>query len=85
VPTCQNVGPYPIFNEDFRPAGGGALPPGFNLNLPQSEEPSQTEGTAPFSSPQIPDDKVWQIVLKGFVFLIIILLAVLALKALSRG
>jgi hypothetical protein len=53
--------------------------------LPQSEEPSQTEGAAPFSNPQPPDEKVWQIVLKGFVFLIIILLALLALKALSRG
>jgi hypothetical protein len=61
------------------------LPPGFNVNLPQSEEPSQTEGAAPFLNPQTPDDKVWQIVLKGFVFLIIILLALLALKALSRG
>jgi hypothetical protein len=85
VPTCQNVGPYPIFDEDFRPAGGGALPPGFNVNLPQSDEPSDTKGAAPFSNPQPQDDKVWQIVLKGFVFLIIILLAMLALKALSRG
>ena len=84
VPTCQNVGPYPIFDEDFRPSSGGALPPGFNVNLPQSEEPSSTTGAASFSNPETPDDKVWQIVLTGFVFLVIILLAVLALKALKR-
>ena len=81
VPSCQNVGKYPIFNQDFRPSGDGALPAGFNINLPQSDEPSNTVGAAPFEIPQIPDFKVWQIFLKGFVFFVIILLAALALKA----
>jgi len=84
VPSCHNVGPYPIFNEDFRPSGGSALPPGFNVNLPQSDEPSLTKGAKPFSAPESNDEKVWQIFLKGFVILVIILLSLLALKALSR-
>ena len=84
IPACQNVGPYPIFDEDFRPSSGGVLPPGFNVNLPQNDEPSSTRGAASFSNPETPDDKVWQIVLTGFVFLVVILLAVLALKALKR-
>jgi len=81
IPACQNVGVYPIFNQDFRPSTGAQLPPGFNVNLPQSDEPSVFKGEAPFSNPQIPDQKVWQIVLTGFVFLVVILLALLALKA----
>lgn len=84
IPACQNVGPYPIFGEDFRPSGGGSLPPGFNVNLPQSDKPSEIKGSAPFFNPQPEDEKVWQIFFKGFVILVMILLAVIALKALSR-
>jgi hypothetical protein len=71
----------PLFNQDFRPSGDGYLPPGFNINLPQSDEPSTTPG-ASFTRPEEPNKKVWQIVLLAFVFLVIILLAAIALKAL---
>jgi len=81
VPSCQNIGTYPIFDQDFRPSGDGALPPGFNVDLPQSDEPSSTLGAAPFSNPRLPEYKVWQIFLKAAVILIIILLASIALKA----
>lgn len=80
VPQCHNVGVMPVFGEDFRPSGGGALPPGFGVSLPQSDEPSSIKGAADFSNPQPPDQKVWQIFLVGFMFLVIVLLAILALK-----
>lgn len=86
VPACTNVGPYPIFNEEFRPSGGGKLPPGFGKNLPQSDEPSLTKDASVLPEiAETPDDKVWQIFLKGFVILVIILLALLALKAMSHS
>jgi len=85
IPACTNVGQYPIFNQDFRPSTGAQLPPKFNVNLPQSDEPSETLGAAPFLNPQTPDRKVWQIVFTGFVFLVMILLALIAVKAQSRG
>jgi len=81
TPMCQNVGQYPIFNQDFRPSTGAQLPPGFNVNLAQSDEPTSTKGAAPFSNPQPADKKVWQIIFTGFVFLVMILLALMALKA----
>lgn len=85
IPACTNVGQYPIFNQDFRPSTGAQLPPGFNTDLPQSDQESSIQGAAPFSNPQPPDKKVWQIVFTGFVFLVLILLAMIALKAQSRG
>lgn len=80
VPACTNVGVYPIFNEDFRKSTGAILPPKFNVNLPQSELPSETVGAAPFLNLETPSRKVWQIVLTGFMFLVSILLAMFALK-----
>jgi hypothetical protein len=85
IPACTNVGVYPIFNQDLRPSTGAQLPPGFNINLPQVETPSEISGAAPFSSPETPSPKVWQIVFTGFVFLVLILLSMLALKAQSHG
>jgi hypothetical protein len=72
----------PLFNQDFRPSGDGALPPGFNVNLPQSDEASTTPGATSLpDSPIEPSYKVWQIFLVAFVFLVTILLAAIALKA----
>ena len=85
IPSCTNVGRYPIFNQDFRPSTGAQLPPGFNRSLPQNDDPSETIGAAPFSNPQPPGRKVWQIVFTGFVFLVLILLSLMTLKAQSHG
>jgi len=82
VPSCSNVGQIPPFNEEFRPSGDGTLPPGFNVNLPQSDEPSSINWASPFSPPVESSYKVWQIILVGFVFLVTILLSSIALKAL---
>jgi len=80
TPACSNIGVMPQFNQEFRPSGDGAVPPGFNVNLPQSDEPTDTKGAAPFLNPQAPDQKVWQLFLIGFVFLVLVLLALMALK-----
>jgi hypothetical protein len=72
----------PFFNQGFRPTGDGVLPPGFNVNLPQSDEASTTPGATLLpDGPVDPGYKVWQIFLVAFVFLVIILLAAMALKA----
>ena len=82
IPPCQNVGPIPLFDQDFRPSGGGMLPPGFNVNLPHSDEASITPGaTSLQETPTDPSYKVWQIILLAFVFLVTILLSAMALKA----
>jgi hypothetical protein len=81
APSCHNVGKIPRFNQEFRRSGDGSLPPGFNVNLPQSDEPSTTPWVYSFSPPIDTGYKVWQIFLVGFVFLVIILLATSALKA----
>lgn len=82
APSCHTIGPMPLFNQDFRPSGDGTLPPGFNVNLPQSDEASTTPGATSLpDSPIEPSYKVWQIFLVAFVFLVTILLAAIALKA----
>ena len=84
LPMCSpvNTARLPRIGEEFRSSGGGILPPDFNVNLPQSDQPSEGLGY-PYSkvTSNIPDTKVWQIFLKGLVFLSIILLAAIALKA----
>ena len=78
---CTHVGVIPIVNEDVRPSGGGTLPPGFNVNLPQSDDPSSTPGATAITPDIHAGYKVWQIFLVAFVFLVIILLSAMALKA----
>jgi hypothetical protein len=84
IPSCTGVGKMPLLNEDFRPSGDGALPPGFNTNLPQSDNPSPVPGGAPFAPAPLVNNPVWVPVLFGILLLLIVFAALMTLKALDR-
>lgn len=79
ITPCKNVGIQPPLNQDFRPSGGGILPPGFNVNLPHSDEPTINKTEAPFYQVKQSDDKTWQMILALFLILIMVIFALLFL------
>ena len=72
-PKCPDQGTQPLEKIELRKSKGTTLPPGFNVNLPQSDLPTEPAGSAPFKSDgaatQEDPFKVWQIFLVLFVLL----------------
>lgn len=93
VPRCMGQAMGPRFDVEIRPSGGVSLPPGFGGDdLPQSSEPTEPKGSAPFIDPKtgpygdgwktegLQDRKVWHLVLSGLVVLVLIFIACWALE-----
>ncbi len=90
APRCMDQGSGPRFDVEIRRSGGVTLPPGFGGDdLPQSSEPTDTKGAAPFNpSPygdgwktEPPQDrKVWHLVLSGLIILFLIFIACWSLE-----
>ena len=91
VPRCsggQAMGPR--FGVEIRRSGGVTLPPCFGgEDLPQSAEPTETKGAAPFNFDAgwktegldtVKDRKVWHLVLSGLCILFLIFIACWALE-----
>lgn len=88
-PACNNPGRQPPQRVELRKSKGTTLPPGFNLNLVQSEQPSDIPGATPLAAPtnfytppptKIQGDaaleyKVWNIFLLMFVLLAVMVMA----------
>jgi len=73
-PKCPDQGTQPLEKIELRKSKGTTLPPGFNVNLPQSDLPTESNGSAPFegatgSAAAEDPFKVWQIFLVLFVLL----------------
>lgn len=78
-PGCQNQGQQPPENVELRKSKGTTLPPGFNVNMAQSSDPTPVPGATDISTPTNsygstpPDDyKVWQIFLLMFILLALV-------------
>jgi hypothetical protein len=69
---CENKNPEAIRFET-RPSAGLALPAGFGVNLPQSEEPTSIPGATPLSDITAPAYKVWQVLLIALIPLLLVL------------
>lgn len=54
VPKCDHMGHAPRVGVEFRKSSGTDLPEGFNVNLPQSDEPSEVPGATPVPPPPAP-------------------------------
>jgi len=83
LPRCMGVGQEPpVKGAELRKSKGTALPDGFNVNLPQSDEGTAVKGatnpTELGGLPEVPY-KVWQIVLALFVILAVAIGALLFL------
>lgn len=92
VPKCDHMGHAPRVGIETRRSAGTDLPPGFNVNLPQSDEPTPIKGATPLDQlPKATDptmrgdepvpsgQKVWQIVLKSLLIFLVIFLAAISL------
>jgi hypothetical protein len=69
---CENRDPD-IVRFETRPSAGLALPAGFGVNLPQSEEPTIIPGATPIQQPPEPSYKVWQVALIALIPLLLVL------------
>jgi hypothetical protein len=76
LPQCEHVGVQPIINQGFRPSGDGILPSGFNVNLPQSDQPTVMPNEVLIEPI---DYKVWNILLTLLLLLCLIIFVILLL------
>jgi hypothetical protein len=89
----MNQGMGPRFDVEIRRSGGVTLPPGFGgEDLPQSSEPTEIKGAAPFIDPKtgpygdgwktegLQDRKVWHLVLSGTMIILLIFIACWSLE-----
>ena len=82
APACNTEEGAPDilqFQNELRPSAGTALPPGFGVNLPTSDEPTRVKDASDYQPPDTVDQKVWERMTIPFLMLIIVLLAVLSL------
>lgn len=80
---CENKNP--TTRDGVRPSHGVDLPAGYGVNIPHSDEPSETRGAADISAPMTllpggiqgptphPQYKVWQILLMAILPLLMVL------------
>lgn len=64
---------------ELRPSAGTALPPGFGVNLPTSDEPTRIKDASDYQSPDTTDQKVWERMIIPILMLVIVLLAALSM------
>ncbi len=83
-PACNNPGRQPPQNVELRKSKGTTLPPGFNVNLAQSDRPSDIPGATSLDAPTNfynstsrteVDYKVWHIFLIMFILLAVMVMA----------
>ena len=74
--NCENKNP--VTRQEVRPSAGIDLPPGYGVNIPQSNEPTSIPGASDFAPPSRAGAqtgyKVWQIVLIALIPLFLILI-----------
>ena len=86
VPACAGLGHQPPGAVQFKKSDGNKLPPGYGVNLPQSDTPNLPHGatdfgapTTSYTGPQSADPqiglKVWQVVMLLFIILGVVLVS----------
>jgi|688.fasta_scaffold388259_2 hypothetical protein len=79
VPKCTGGSAHaPRMGVEMRASTGITLPDGFNVNLPQSDLPTETPGATELLFPPAPPPlKVWSAVLNAFLLFAVIVFALL--------
>jgi len=82
VPACSIRRDVPNIlqvQNELRPSGGTALPPGFGVNLQTSDQPTRAKYESDYAPLDTVDQKVWERMIIPLLMLVIVLLAAFSL------